>query len=83
MKTKVTKVNLAKKLGCSHSAIVQWEQNNHIPAAQCMKLEDIIGVPAKNLFDNPEILFSMFDSRTKDTKVSRADKKKNTHKETA
>jgi len=83
MKKKITKTLLAQELGCSHSAIVQWEQNGRIPPAQCMKLEDIIGVPAKKIFDNPNLLFSMFNSRTTTTRASRAQESENQRKETA
>ncbi len=63
---KTTKVAIAKKLKISHSAIVQWVTNKHIPAQACIDLEPILNVGARELQQNPNILFNMFDGTAKE-----------------
>jgi len=65
---KLTKTSLAKEIGISHSAIVQWENAGKIPAEQCFVIAPIIKVKPEKLWDNPRLLFDMFNSTKTQTK---------------
>ena len=78
---KITKTWIAKALGITHPAIVQWERSGKIPADKCFMLEPIIGISAKELYEHPNLLFDKFNSTTPAT--SRVSGAENTQKETA
>lgn len=62
---KITKQKIANSINVTNGAIVYWQSSNKIPAEACMKLEPILNIPAKQLFDNPHLLFDMFPVRNK------------------
>lgn len=78
---KITKTQIAKALGITHPAIVQWERNGKIPADKCFELEEIVGIDAKKLYQHPNLLFDQFTGNPPTT--SRAPGAENTQKETA
>ena len=58
------KIDLAKKLKISHSAIVQWEQNNKIPDSRIFEIAPLINTTAEKLKNNPNILFNLFHHKS-------------------
>lgn len=57
---KITKIEIAKQLGITHSAVVQWQTAKKIPAEKCIQLEPILGISARELYLNPNLLFDNF-----------------------
>lgn len=41
--------SLAKALGVSHQAVYVWKNTGRVPAARCMQIEELYGIPWREL----------------------------------
>lgn len=69
-KKKMTKTELASKLGITPQAISMWVKSGEIPSSACMDLEPILKIKARKLFLNPDLLFDMFNNSNKESNTS-------------
>ena len=65
----IKKIQIQKCLGIKHTSVIEWEKKGKIPPLRCIQLEPHIGIPARKLYLNPELLLSRFNKDKSESKA--------------
>ena len=57
---KIKIIDLAEKIGITHSAISQWKSKKKIPSSKIFIIAEVINVNPAELNKNPNLLFNLF-----------------------